>query len=59
MNGGYGGEMAGFVSEKMAGLGGWFSEVAYHITHDPLWGGITIGVIVLILALTVASRRTR
>jgi len=59
MNGGYGGEMGRFVSEKMGGLGTWFGEVFYHITHDPLWAGVTIGVIVLILALVIANRHAR
>lgn len=59
MGGGYGAEMARFVAEKMGGLGTWFSEVFYFITHDPLWGGISLMVVFLILALVVANRRTR
>jgi hypothetical protein len=43
--GGYGGEIVRSVSEAMAGLGGWFREVGHRITHDPLWGVITLIVV--------------
>lgn len=55
--GGYGGEIARWTGEKFAGLGEWFKQVGYNITHDPLWGGVTIGIVLLILVLILAKRR--
>ena len=55
--GGYGGEILRNVGEKMAGFGEFCKDVGYKITHDPLWGGITLGIVALILVLVVVKRR--
>lgn len=54
---GYGGEVSRAVGEKMAGFGESCREVLNKITHDPLWGGIALGVLVLIVLLIGVNRR--
>ncbi len=48
--------MVGY-GEKLTALGDWFKDVGYKMTHDPLWMGVTIGVIVLLIVLFVLKRR--
>ena len=55
--GGYGGEILRYTGEKLAGLGEWFKQVGHNITHDPVWGGVTIGIVLLMLLLVFAKRR--
>jgi hypothetical protein len=54
---GYGGEVARAVGEKMAGFGETCRNALNNITHDPLWGGIAVGVLFLVVALIVVKRR--
>ena len=54
---GYGGEILRWVGEKLSALADWFGDVFYKLTHEPLWAGIAIGVIVLIVVLIVLKRR--
>jgi hypothetical protein len=52
-----GGEIMRSIGEKLAGLGDWFKEVIYKIGHDPLWMGVTIGFVVLVILVFVLKRR--
>ena len=54
---GYGGEVARAVGEKMAGFGETCRDVLTRITHDPLWGGIALGALCLVVILIVMKRR--
>jgi hypothetical protein len=56
---GYGGEILRWVGEKLSSMGEWFKDVFYKMTHDPLWMGVTIGVVVLLILLIVLKRRVR
>jgi hypothetical protein len=55
--GGYGGEIMRSVGESMAGLGEWFRVVGHRVTHDPLWGGTALVLVVLVISLVLVRRR--
>jgi hypothetical protein len=57
MGGGYGGDIARMVTEAMAGMGDWFRTVGHRITHDPLWAGVTLVLVILMISLVVVQRR--
>jgi hypothetical protein len=59
MGGGYGGEIARVVSEAMAGMGDWFRQVGHRILHDPLWAGIALVLVFLVISLVLVRRRAR
>jgi len=59
MGGGYGGEIGRMVSEAMAGLGDWFRLVGHRVLNDPLWAGIALVLVFLVISLVVVRRRAR
>jgi hypothetical protein len=54
---GYGGEILRWVGEKLSAFGDWCKDALYKMTHDPLWMGVSIGVIVLLILLFILKRR--
>jgi hypothetical protein len=47
------------VSEAMAGLGDWFRLVGHRVLNDPLWAGIALVLVFLVISLVVVRRRAR
>jgi hypothetical protein len=54
---GYGGEIMRYLGEKLAAFGDWCKDVLYKMTHEPLWIGVTIAVVLLMILLIVIKRR--
>jgi len=44
------------AAKLMTSIAEWFGDVVGRITHDPVWGGATLGVIVLIIVLIVMKK---
>jgi hypothetical protein len=41
----------------MAGLGDWFRHVGNRVLNDPLWAGIALVLVFLVISLVVVRRR--
>jgi hypothetical protein len=45
------------VSEAMAGLGDWLRLAGHRVLHDPVWAGIALVLVFLVISLVVVRRR--
>jgi high-affinity Fe2+/Pb2+ permease len=46
-----------WAGRAVSDLGDWFKGIWSKITHDPIWGGVTIGVVVLLVVLLILRAR--
>jgi hypothetical protein len=53
----YGNYLMEWFVESTSSFGKAAGEVAYKITHDPLWGGVTVGIVILICVLLAIKAR--
>jgi hypothetical protein len=38
-------------------VGEWFADLGYKITHDPVYGGVTVAIVVVLIVLFILKRR--
>ena len=46
-----------WFTDVFSAIGTWVGDVAHKVTHDPLWGGIAIAIIVGIIVLIYLKRK--
>ncbi len=46
-----------WAGKALSDLGDRFQKIGHAITHDPVWGGLTIGVVVLLIAFLILRAR--
>ncbi|MBY0524833.1 MAG: hypothetical protein K2R98_15620 [Gemmataceae bacterium] len=46
-----------WLSGVAATAGDWFTQAAYNVTHDPLWGGAAVTLVLGVVVLIYLKRR--
>jgi hypothetical protein len=57
MGGGYLDYFVKWMAGVASAVGQWLADVAHKLTHDPLWAGIAIALVVVLVVLFFLKRR--